>query len=204
LTRSVARGHLPGAGFSDNLINEIKWDGVSLDSQVSVKYGAWVRQTFEAKNLVSLNADVYFRLKSDYAKSFWPFIDSQPTYTYFDDVTLAELAGRHYRAEDSKKRAKFREDVVQAFNDMVSPGGLSEWRCEVLGSGRLKTYRWNSPGNRVGNEAVPGGRTKHCFLTDAWSPTAEAGHGLARLAHHASRHSPSGASEIFARPWMRM
>ena len=139
----VARGRLPGAGFSDNLINEIKWDGVSLDSQVSVKYGAWVRQTFEAKNLVSLNADVYFRLKSDYAKSFWPFIDSQPTYTYVDDVTLAELAGRHYRSEDSKKRAKFREDVVQAFNDMVSAGGLSEWRCEVLGSGRLKTYRYH-------------------------------------------------------------
>jgi hypothetical protein len=139
----VARGRLPGAGFSDNLINEIKWDGVSLDSQVSVKYGAWVRQTFEAKNLVSLNADVYFRLKSDYAKSFWPFIDSQPTYTYVDDLTLAELAGRHYRLEDSKKRAKFREDVVQAFNDMVSAGGLSEWRCEVLGSGRLKTYRYH-------------------------------------------------------------
>ena len=26
----VARGRLPGAGFSDNLINEIRWDGVSL------------------------------------------------------------------------------------------------------------------------------------------------------------------------------
>ena len=69
--------------------------------------------------------------------------NSQPTYTYVDDVTLAELAGRHYRSEDSKKRAKFREDVVQAFNDMVSAGGLSEWRCEVLGSGRLKTYRYH-------------------------------------------------------------
>ena len=36
------------------------------------------------KNLVSLNADVYFRLKSDYAKSFWPFIElcSQPTPTF--------------------------------------------------------------------------------------------------------------------------
>src|SRR5208282_1298921 len=33
----VARGRLPGAGFSDNLINEIRWDGVSLDSQVTVK-----------------------------------------------------------------------------------------------------------------------------------------------------------------------
>jgi hypothetical protein len=139
----LARGRLPGAGFSDNLINEIRWDGVSLDSQVTVKYGAWVRQTFEAKNLVSLNADVYFRLRSDYAKSFWPFIDSQPSYTYVDDSILAEVAGRDYRNEDSKRRAKFREDVVQALNDMVTAGGLSEWRCEILGSGRLKTYRYH-------------------------------------------------------------
>ena len=99
---------------------------------MTVKYGAWVRKTFEAKNLVSLNADVYFRLRSDYAKSFWPFVDSQP-----------ELAGRDYRNEGSKKRAKFREDIVQAFNDMVAAGGLSEWRCEVLGFGRQKSYRYH-------------------------------------------------------------
>ena len=139
----AAHGRLSGAGFSDNLINEIRWDGVTLDAQVTVKYGVWVRQTFEAKNLVSLNADVYFRLRSDYAKSFWPFIDSQPSYTYVDDTTLAELAGRDYRNEASKKRAKFREDVVQAFGDMVSAGGLSQWRCEVLGQGRQKTYRYH-------------------------------------------------------------
>lgn len=138
----IARGRLPGSGFSDNLINEIRWDGVSLDSQVTVKYGAWVRQTFEAKHLVSLNADVYFRLKSDYAKAFWPFIDSQPSYTYVDDVTLAQLAGREYKTDNSKRRAKFREDIVQAFNDMVIAGGLSEWHPEVLGSGRNKTYRY--------------------------------------------------------------
>jgi len=139
----IQRGRLPGAGFSDNLINEIRWDGVTLDSKVTVKYGAWVRRTFEAKNLVSLNAEVYFRLRSDYAKSFWPFIDSQPSYTYVDDALLAQLAGRDYRAEDSKKRAKFREDVVQAMNDMIAAGGLKEWRCEVMGAGRLKTYRYH-------------------------------------------------------------
>jgi len=139
----IGRGRLPGSGFSDNLINEIRWEGVSLDARITVKYGAWVRQTFEAKNLVSLNADVYFRLRSDYAKSFWPFIDSQPAYTYVDDLTLAELGGRDYRAENSKRRAKFREDIVQAFNDMVTAGGLSAWNCEVLGSGRLKTYRYH-------------------------------------------------------------
>jgi hypothetical protein len=139
----MQRSRLPGAGFSDNLINEIRWDGVSLDSKVTVKYGAWVRRTFEAKNLVSLNAEVYFRLRSDYAKSFWPFVDSQPGYTYVDDVTLAELASRDYRSEDSKKRAKFREDIVQAFNDMVAAGGLSGWQCEIVGTGRQKTYRYH-------------------------------------------------------------
>ena len=69
--------------------------------------------------------------------------NSQPSYTYVDDLTLAELAGRDYRNEDSKKRAKFREDIVQAFNDMVAAGGLSEWRCEVLGFGRQKSYRYH-------------------------------------------------------------
>jgi hypothetical protein len=123
--------------------SSMKFAGTVLVSTVTVKYGGWVRRTFEAKNLVSLNADVYFRLKSDYAKSFWPFVDSQPLYTYVDDITLAELAGRDYRAESSKKRAKCREDVVQAFTDMVSAGGLSAWRCEVLGAGRQKTYRYH-------------------------------------------------------------
>ena len=52
---------------------------------------------FEAKSLISLNGDVYFRLKSDYAKSFWPFIDSQNSYTYADLSTLSDLAGRDRR-----------------------------------------------------------------------------------------------------------
>ena len=32
---------------------------------------------------------------------------------------------------------------MQAFNDMVAAGGLSEWRCEVLGFGRQKSYRYH-------------------------------------------------------------
>jgi hypothetical protein len=91
---AVKRGRLLGAGFSDNLVNRIDWSGVSLDSCVTVRYGEWVKSMFEAKSLVSLNGDVYFRLKSDYAKSFWPFIDSQNSYTYLDIPILADLAGR--------------------------------------------------------------------------------------------------------------
>ena len=81
---SAKRGRLPGAGFSDNLINRIEWSGVALNSKVTVRYGEWVKEMFEAKSLVSLNGDVCFKLRSDYAKSFWPFIDSQNSYTYVD------------------------------------------------------------------------------------------------------------------------
>ena len=38
---------------------------------------------------------------------------------------------------------KFREDVRQAFDDMVSAGGLASWRCEEVGTGRRKSYRYH-------------------------------------------------------------
>ena len=140
---AMKRGRLIGAGFSDNLVNRIDWTGVSLDSRVTVRYGEWVKSMFEAKSLVSLNGDVYFRLKSDYAKSFWPFIDSQNSYTYVDISMLADLAGRDYAEETTKRRVKLREDVRQAFDDMVSAGGLASWRCEDIGAGRRKSYRYH-------------------------------------------------------------
>jgi hypothetical protein len=140
---ALKRGRLPGAGFSDNLVNRIDWSGVGLDSKVTVRYGEWVKEMFEAKSLVSLNGDVYFRLKSDYAKSFWPFIDSQNAYTYVDIAMLADLAGRDYDSEPTKRRVKLREDVRQAFDDMVAAGGLSSWRCEEIGTGRRKSYRYH-------------------------------------------------------------
>jgi hypothetical protein len=140
---AMKRGRLAGAGFSDNLVNRISWSGVALDSKVTVRYGEWVKEMFEAKSLVSLNGDVYFRLKSDYAKSFWPFIDSQNAYTYVDIPTLADLAGRDYAEESTKRRVKFREDVRQAFDDMVTARGLASWRCEEMGSGRRKSYRYH-------------------------------------------------------------
>ena len=139
---AMKRGRLPGAGFSDNLVNRIEWSGVSLDAQVTVRYGEWVKEMFEAKSLVSLNGDVYFKLKSDYAKSFWPFIDSQNSYNYIDIAGLADLAGRDYANEPTKRRVKFREDVRQALDDMVAAGGLASWRCEEVGAGRKKGYRY--------------------------------------------------------------
>lgn len=136
-------GRLPAAGFSDNLISLIEWDGINLDSSVTIRYGEWVRRMFEIKHLVSLNAEVYFRLKSDYAKSFWPFIDSQPGHTYIDDDKLAELAGREIAAESVTQRRKFAEDCRQAFEDMAQAGGLASWSVEVQGTGRRKTKRYS-------------------------------------------------------------
>lgn len=136
-------GKLPAAGFSDNLLSLIEWDGINLDSSVTIRYGEWVRRMFEIKHLVSLNAEVYFRLKSDYAKSFWPFIDSQPGHTYIDDDKLAELAGREIATESVAQRRKFAEDCRQAFDDMVQASGLVLWSAETLGTGRRKARRYN-------------------------------------------------------------
>jgi hypothetical protein len=133
---------LPSAGFSDNLLSIIEWDGINLDSTVSIRYGEWVRRMFEIKHLVSLNAEVYFKLKSDHAKSFWPYIDSQPHHTFIDDAKLAEIAGRNIAKESVRQRKKFAEDCRQAFDDMVQAGGLACWSAETLGTGRRKAKRY--------------------------------------------------------------
>lgn len=138
---AVAKGRLTSAGWSDGIIGAIEWSGVNLDSEVSVAYGEWVKRTFEEKHLVSLSADIYFKLKGDFARAWWPYIDSQPAHTWLALETLAELVGRDYAAEDSKRRARFREDVVSAFGEMEKAGGLGSWRMEARGPGRTKSYR---------------------------------------------------------------
>ena len=139
---AVAKGRLASAGWSDGVIGAIEWDGVSLDSKVTATYGEYVRMAFETRHLVSVNADVYFRCKTDYAKAWWPHIDSQPDHEWIAVETLAELVGRDHRAEDGKKRSRFREDVQRAMDDLVRAGGLSGWACEQVGQGRAKTYRY--------------------------------------------------------------
>ncbi|MCR0984067.1 hypothetical protein [Roseomonas populi] len=140
--RAEARGMLAGAGWSDALIGRIEWDGAQLDSKLTVSYGEWVRRTLEERHLVAVDADVYFKLKSDYARCWWPYIDSQPAHSWINVELLASLAGRDYRAEETKKRVKLREEVRQALADMQQAGGLTSWVEEVVGSGRAKTYRY--------------------------------------------------------------
>jgi hypothetical protein len=144
--QSRASNRLPtGSGEISSLIEGIQWEGGLLDSAVTVRYGTSVLEMIEKAALVSVNADVQFRLKSDHAKNFWPFIDSQPNFTFIDEERLAQLAGRELWAahETSATRAQFRKECREAFRDMQMAGGLKSWREEVTGSGRTKSRRYH-------------------------------------------------------------
>lgn len=133
-----------GGGNMDNIISDIQWDGLNLDSNLRVRFGTWVFRAFEQSHLVSLNADVQFRLKSGYAKNFWPYIDSMTRHTYVDEDMLGHLIGRDLSAEAETKntRGQFRRDCKAAFGDMVRAGGLRDWRAVDVGSGRIKKRRY--------------------------------------------------------------
>ncbi|PHS69448.1 MAG: hypothetical protein COB22_08775 [Cycloclasticus sp.] len=137
-------GGLGGSGFSGNLLDDITWDGVELDSRVYIRYGKWVRDKLERTHIVSLNAEVQFKLKNDHAKSFWPYIDSQPNHTFIDEHRLAELAGRDLWGNDETAltRGDFRKKCKAAFDDMVKCFGLAEYTVEVTGAGRRKGRRY--------------------------------------------------------------
>jgi len=133
------------AGEVSSLISEISWDGGQLDSAVVVRFGTTVLEMVEKAALVSINADVQYRLKSDHAKTFWPFIDSQPNFSYIDEERLSQLAGRDLwgEGETSASRAQFRKECREAFRDMQATQGLKEWREEITGSGRTKSRRYH-------------------------------------------------------------
>ena len=94
---------------------------------------------------VSLNADVQFALSSDYAKSFWPYIDSFHRHNWVDEDRLAELIGRDLWGphETAETRRDFRSKCRKAFDDMKRVSGLREWRVEIRGAGRHKTHRYH-------------------------------------------------------------
>ena len=124
-------------------LREITWEGLQLDSAVTIQFGSAVLDAIEKSHLVSINADVQFRLKSDFAKTFWPFIDSQPNFAYVDEERLAQLSGFGLAEATSARRAQFRKDCRQAFEDMVKAGGLVSWNNEIRGSGRKKSHRYH-------------------------------------------------------------
>ncbi len=143
---ALGQGRVPDTPLSGrHLIHEFEAEGTRLDSQVRVVYGKWVTDNMQRLRLVSLNADVQFALKSDYAKSFWPYIDSMNNHHFVDESVLAALVGRDLfgDGETSATRRDFRANCRKAFDDMVRAGGLSRWRDEVTGRGRTKGRRYH-------------------------------------------------------------
>ena len=139
-------GKLPqDAGRIGNLLHDIEWSGLGLDDRVRISYGDWTAKMVASAKLVSLNADVQFALNSDYAKSFWPYIDSLTLHSWVDEDMLAHLIGRDLWGADetSHSRGEFRKLCRKAFDDMVRAGGLVSWRVEVRGAGRKKTHRYH-------------------------------------------------------------
>lgn len=132
-------------GKMGNLLHDIEWSGLGLDDQVRISYGDWTADMILSAKLVSLNADVQFALKSDYAKSFWPWIDSFTRHSWVDEDTLSVLVGRDLWAahETAMTRGEFRKACRKAFDDMVRAGGLKSWRVEIRGAGRRKTHRYH-------------------------------------------------------------
>ncbi len=128
-----------------HILHSVDAEGVNLDSKVKVVFGEWMVESMTNLKLVSLNAEVQFALKSDYAKSFWPYIDSFTKHTFVDEEVLCALVGRELfgPTETSATRRDFRNYCRHAFHDMVRVGGLFEWREEIRGIGREKTRRYH-------------------------------------------------------------
>ena len=146
VTEALARGRLPdGAGSASSLITEVHWEGAQLDSEVVVRYGPHMMETMQKAHLVSINAEVQFRLKSDYAKSVWPYIDSQPEHTWIPEERIAELTGRSREELDgsSQVRGQFRKEIRQAFEDMERAGGVASWEQRVIGTGSAKKRQYH-------------------------------------------------------------
>lgn len=142
--RDVAALGANGRGGMGSLIDSVEWKGLTLDSEVVVSYGDWSAAMLDRAKLVSLNAEVQFKLKSDHAKTFWPYIDSMNNHFYVDEDTLASLAGRDLWGDKETKttRGQFRKDCKQAFDDMVRAEGLVSWTFEMRGVGRMKKRRY--------------------------------------------------------------
>ncbi|WP_072387046.1 hypothetical protein [Hyphomicrobium sp. CS1BSMeth3] len=140
------QGKLPRSpGRMGNMLHDVEWEGLQLDSRVVLHYGEWSANMVFSAKLVSLNADVHFALASDYAKSYWPYIDSMRNHTWVDEERLAQLAGRDLWGphESASTRRDFRSKSRKAFDDMVRAGGLKSWRVEVRGVGRHKSHRYH-------------------------------------------------------------
>ena len=151
--RSEEAGELPdGEGFSDNLLGKIHWQGKSLDSTLTVQYGDWLREVIRT-DFVGLRPE-YFSLKSDYAKTLLPFIESNPDKCTLGEAEIGELVDRDIRNESRQQLFKFRTYVDAAFKDMQRVGALASFQVEEVWEGRKKFMRYSW--ERSVRRAAPG------------------------------------------------
>ncbi|WP_296202091.1 hypothetical protein [uncultured Hyphomicrobium sp.] len=144
LLERFKEGSLPkGGGTMGNILYDVTWTGMRLDDVVTITYGDWTVEAMMKARLVSLNADIQFSLKSDYAKSFWPYIDGMNAHSFVDEEMLGHLTGKEVVAMTSMERSNFRKACRSAFEDMVRVGGIVSWQEEVRGLGRHKTRRYH-------------------------------------------------------------
>ncbi|MDE4063863.1 hypothetical protein [Phaeobacter gallaeciensis] len=128
-------------GGSGSLI-EVLFDGFELDSRVQISYGQHVKQIMAAKQIVYLDAEAYYTLKSDYAKAFFSFIDSQPNNSWVDESILAQIVGRDIWRENWQQRGDFRKYCVRAFNDFEASGYLRNVQRVPYKSGKNTCFRF--------------------------------------------------------------
>lgn len=145
ILEKLKKGKVPDGPAALEKLISCEWEGLKLDDRVRFTYGAWAVDCMEKACLVSLNADVHFELKSDYAKCYWPYIDSMNHHDWVDEEDLCCLLGRDLwgERETANTRSDLRRKTRLAFDDMVRAGGLSEWSEEIRGAGRRKTRRYH-------------------------------------------------------------
>ncbi|MCR9194197.1 MAG: hypothetical protein NXH88_05660 [Hyphomonas sp.] len=138
-------------GHMGNLFGDIRWSGLNLDSELRIQYGSWVREMLEKSALVSHDAEVQFDLSSAFAKSIWPYIDSQPNYRWIDEDMICHLLDRDIWAEGetAQSRADFRRYCREAFEDMKAKFGLADFSISITGSGRKKSRRYHYTHNKL-------------------------------------------------------
>ena len=138
-------------GRMGNLFGDIIWESLDLDSELRIQYGSWVRKMLEKSALVSHDAEVQFDLTSAFAKSIWPYIDSQPNYRFIDEDMICHLLDRNIWAEHetAQSRSDFRRYCREAFEDMTAKFGLANYSIEVTGAGRKKGRRYHYTHNKL-------------------------------------------------------
>jgi hypothetical protein len=133
--RAEAAGDLAaGVGRSQSILRDITWEGNKLDNVVVIEYGHVLRNL---KALTQIRP-VYFELKTDYAKSILPFLDSHPETNQVSETDIALLLNRDLSTGSYSQVSKFRDRARAAFEDMQRCGALKDVQIEETWVDRRK------------------------------------------------------------------